>query len=97
MALVEKITQIAELIEEQIGKVGLINGDLPLDTYLVTHLSQCVMTLLSTFEQGDRLTKIVKQMVKVIEKSKEKVFAKEQKGMQGPVRTCLAGLNKKLQ
>ena len=97
MALVEKITLIAELIEEQIGKVGLINGDLPLDTYLVTHLSQCVMTLLSTFEQGDRLTKIVKQMVKVIEKSKEKVFAKEQKGMQGPVRTCLAGLNKKLQ
>ena len=25
------------------------------------------------------------------------MFSKEQKGMQGPIRTCLTGLNKKLQ
>ena len=35
--------------------------------------------------------------MKIIEKSKEKVFSKEQKGMKGPIQTCLAGLNKKLQ
>ena len=55
------------------------------------------MTLLSTFEPGNKLTQIVKQIVKVLDKSKEKVFTKEQKGMQGPIRTCLSGLNKKLQ
>ena len=88
--------QMAELIEEEIGKVSLINGDLPLDSYIATHMSQCIMTLLTTFEEGERLTKIVKKLVKIIEKSKDKVFAKEQKGMQGPIRTCLAGLNKKL-
>lgn len=55
------------------------------------------MTLLTTFEEGERLTKIVKDMIKSVEKFKEKVFAKEQKVMQGPIRICLAGLNKKLQ
>ena len=66
IALVEKITQISSNIEEEISKVSALNGDLALDSYLVVHLAQCIMTLLSTFEPGERLTHIVKKIVKVI-------------------------------
>jgi hypothetical protein len=70
-----------------------VNGDLSVDNYLVIHLSQCAMTLISTFENGSRLTKIIKSITKALEKSKDKVLQKEQRAMQGPIRICLTGLN----
>jgi hypothetical protein len=39
----------------------------------------------------------MKGIVKIVEKSKDKVFGKEQKAMQTTYRTCLIGLNKKLE
>lgn len=39
----------------------------------------------------------MKGIVKIIEKCKDKVFGKEQKAMQTTYRTCLIGLNKKLE
>jgi len=36
-------------------------------------------------------------MIKIIDKCKERIFGKEQKAMQTTYRTCLTGLNKKLE
>ena len=87
---------MADLIEEEISKIGKINGNLLIDMALVVKLTEGTMILLTTFEGGERLTKIVKSIITIIEKSKENIFKKEQKAMQGPIRTCLQGLNMKL-
>lgn len=55
------------------------------------------MTLMSTFDSGQRLKKIIKNIVKIVEKTKDRIFAKEQKAMQAPYRTCITGLNTKLE
>ncbi len=54
------------------------------------------MTLMTVFDFGPRLKKIVTNITKIIEKAKERVFAKEQKAMQTSYRLCLMGLNNKL-
>jgi hypothetical protein len=55
------------------------------------------MALLTVFDSGQRLKKIVGNMIKIIDKCKERIFGKEQKAMQTTYRTCLTGLNKKLE
>jgi hypothetical protein len=58
---------MADLLDEEATKLASMNGsDLTLDSYLVIHLSQCIMTLLTTFEGGPRLFKLVKVLIKVI-------------------------------
>ena len=88
---------IADLLEEQIPKVASINGGADMDVYIVKHLVECAMTLISTFEAEVRLVKIIKSMVKVIEKSKERAFSRDLKSIHNSVRTSLMGLNKKLE
>jgi hypothetical protein len=51
---------------------------------------------MSVFDFGPRLKKIVTNITKIIEKAKDRIFAKEQKAMQTPYRLCLTGLNSKL-
>ena len=46
-----------------------------------------MITLLTTFEAGPKLKKIIKLCVKCLEGLKERVLGREQKGMQGPYRT----------
>lgn len=41
--------QMADLVEEEISKLGPVSGGTELDSYLVVHLSQCAMTLVTTF------------------------------------------------
>ena len=88
---------MADLLEEEIPKVAAISGGTEVDSYLITHLVQCAMTLISTFEGETKLVKMVKSIVKVIEKSKDRVFSRELKAMQHSIRTSLMGLRKKIE
>ena len=85
--------QMADLLEEQVPKIAAISGGTEIDSYLVTHMCQVAMTLMTTFESEPRLVKMLKSVVKVIEKSKERIFSRDLKVMQGTLRTCLVGLN----
>lgn len=87
---------MADLLEEILPKIGQISGNAEIDAYTLIHLSQCAMTLMTVFDIGARLKKIVNNIVKIIEKVKDRIFGKEQKAMQTLYRTCLAGLNSKL-
>lgn len=89
--------QMADLLEEQIPKVASISGGTETDIYIIKHLVECAMTLVSTFEAEVRLVKILKSMIKVIEKAKERAFSRELKSIHNSVRTSLVGLNKKLE
>jgi len=62
--------QIADLVEEEISKIAEISGGTEIDGYLIIHLSQCIMTLITTFESGPRLKKIIKSVLQILEKSK---------------------------
>jgi hypothetical protein len=88
--------QMADLLEEILPKIGQISGNAEIDAFTLIHLSQCAMTLMTVFDFGPRLKRIMASIVKIIEKAKDRIFAKEQKAMQTPYRTCLAGLNSKL-
>jgi len=55
------------------------------------------MTLITTFDTGPRLKKIIKNAAKIIEKYRDRVFSREQKAMQFSFRICLSGLNKKFE
>lgn len=88
--------QIADLIEEAIGKVSQLKEG-KIDTYLITHLTEVVMTLLTTFETGSRLAIIIKSIIKIIERSKDRCYKTELKTVQESIRACLKGLNTKLQ
>ena len=68
-----------------------------MDKYLMIHLAQVAMTLLTTFEEGLRLVKIIKPIIKIIEKCKDRSYKSQQKTVQESIRACLNGLNKKLQ
>lgn len=54
------------------------------------------MSLVGTFDETPRMKKLVKGLIKVIEKYKEKLFLGMQKPMQTSYRTCMQGVNKKL-
>lgn len=62
--------QMADLLEEEISKLAPVSGGSELDSYLIVHLSQCAMTLMTTFESEPRLVRMLKSLLKVIEKSK---------------------------
>jgi hypothetical protein len=96
-ALVERIGQMADLLEEVLPKIAEINGGAEIDNYTLTHLCQCAMTLTTTFENAPRLKRLLKNMAKTIEKYRDRVFGREQKAMQVSYRVCIAGLNKKLE
>jgi uncharacterized protein (DUF1810 family) len=89
--------QMVDLLEEILPKIGQISGNPEIDAYTLIHLSQSAMTLMTIFDFGQRLKKVVSNMTKIIDKSKDRIFGKEQKAMQTPYRLCLAGLNKKLE
>ena len=88
---------MADLLEEWLPKIIEINGGQEIDIYTVTHLSQSLLTLLSTFDETMRLRKLIKAIIKTLEKYKDKLFGALQKPMQQPFRTCLSGVNKKLE
>lgn len=96
-ALVERIGQMADLLEEVLPKITEINGGADIDNYTLIHLCQCGMTLATTFENAPRLKRLLKNMAKTIEKYRDRVFGREQKAMQVSYRVCIAGLNKKLE
>ena len=49
-----------------IPKIGQISGGTEIDSYLIIRLSQCIMTLITTFDSGSRLKKIVKDILKIL-------------------------------
>lgn len=87
---------MVDLLEEWLAKIIEINGDNELNAYVLIHLSQSLMTLITIFDDTTRLKKLVKAMVKVIEKFKEKVLSREQKVMHEPYKTCIKGINSQL-
>lgn len=89
--------QMADLIEETLPKIAEINGGPEIDNYTLLHLCQCAMTLITTFDTGPRLKKIIKNTTKIIERYRDRVFNREQKAMQTSYRVCLSGLNKKFE
>jgi hypothetical protein len=58
--------QMADLLEEQLIKISEVTSSQEIDGYILVHLSQCILTLISTFEETSRLKKIIKNSLKII-------------------------------